>query len=247
MKPWKVHSQSIHLEISSMPGSASGLIEDKWGDTPIRLWSDRRMVRKIINWRDSRSATPRAAGNGILVLRTILNFARLRGEIAVNVAEKIPRLYRVGNRAEIVWTDEDIQAFLAKAHELGQPNIADGIRLAALTGLRWQDLVTLTWDQVLETTFRKKALKRSRAGGATSPCPDCLRLISCWQSSESGLASPASKLCSSTASAGSGPAMASAARSTGSVMKRASCTLMRRRVRGGANTSTTCVAHLLRS
>lgn len=145
-----------------MPGSASGLIEDKWGDTPIRLWSDRRMVRKIINWRDSRSATPRAAGNGILVLRTILNFARLRGEIAVNVAEKIPRLYRGGNRAEIVWTDEDIQAFLAKAHELGQPNIADGIRLAALTGLRWQDLVTLTWDQVLETTIRKKALKRSQ-------------------------------------------------------------------------------------
>ena len=45
---------------------------------------------------------------------------------------------------------------------LGQSHITDGLRLAALTGLRRQDLVTLTWDQVGEHALHKKALKQSR-------------------------------------------------------------------------------------
>jgi len=143
-------------------GSAANLIDVKWGQTPISLWSDPRMVRKVVQWRDSRAATPRAADNGVLVLRTILNFARLRGDVAVNVAEAVPRIYHGADRAEIIWTDEDIQAFITKASELEQPHIADGIRLAALTGLRRQDLVTLTWDQVGPAAIQKKALKTSR-------------------------------------------------------------------------------------
>jgi integrase len=78
------------------------------------------------------------------------------------VAEGVPRIYRGSNRADIIWTDEDVQAFVDKAHELKQDHIADGVRLAALTGLRRQDLVTLTWDQVGETAIQKKALKSSR-------------------------------------------------------------------------------------
>ena len=142
--------------------SATVAIEQKWGETPIRLWSDPRMVRKVVQWRDSRASTPRAADNGVLVLRTILNFARLRGEIAVNVAERIPRIYHGADRAEIIWTDDDIVRFISKANELEQPHIGDGIRLAALTGLRRQDLVTLTWDQVGATSIQKKALKTTR-------------------------------------------------------------------------------------
>jgi integrase len=120
------------------------------------------MVRKVVQWRDSRAATPRAADIGVLVLRTILSFARLRGEIAVNVAEAVPRIYRGGDRAEIIWTDDDIAAFVTKAYELNQPHVADGLKLAAFTGLRRQDLVTLTWVQVGPTTIQKKALKSSR-------------------------------------------------------------------------------------
>jgi integrase len=120
------------------------------------------MVQKVVQWRDSRANTPRAADVGVSVLRTILSFARLRGEIAINVAEAVPRIYRGADRAEIIWTDEDIDSFITKALDLGQPHIADGIRLAALTGLRRQDLVSLTWDQVGATTIQKKALKSSR-------------------------------------------------------------------------------------
>jgi integrase len=47
------------------------------------------------------------------------------------------------------------------AEEIGQSHIIDGLRLAALTGLRRADLVTLTWSQVGEFAIVKKALKRS--------------------------------------------------------------------------------------
>ena len=53
-----------------------------------------------------------------MVLRSLLEFGRLRGRVVLNVAAKIPNLYRNGQRAEIIWTDEDIARFEAKAAEL---------------------------------------------------------------------------------------------------------------------------------
>ncbi len=143
-------------------GSQLVAIEDKWGSTPLTLWNDPRMVRKVIAWRDSRSSTPRSADMGVGVLRALLRFGRERAAVRVNVADGIRALYRGGARAEIIWTDDDIATFTAKAIERGQEHIADGLRLAALTGLRRADLVTLTWAQVEEFSIVKKALKPSR-------------------------------------------------------------------------------------
>jgi integrase len=143
-------------------GSATNLIDDKWGATPISVWSDPRMVSKVVAWRDSRSATPRVADTGVAVLRALLEFGRLRGKVAINVAQRIPQLYRNGTRAEIVWTDGDMAAFALSAAQLGCVHVNDGLRLAALTGLRRADLVTLTWDQVGDSAISKLALKQSR-------------------------------------------------------------------------------------
>ena len=96
-----------------------------------------------------------------MVLRSLLEFGRLRGRVVLNVAAKIPNLYRNGQRAEIIWTDEDIARFEAKAAELKRPGLTDGLRLAALTGLRREDLVTLTWRQVGQFAIVKRTLKRS--------------------------------------------------------------------------------------
>lgn len=142
-------------------GSALKVIEAKWGATPLSLWNDPRMVAKVVAWRDSRAATPRAADIGITVLRALLSFGRLRGLVTINVADKIPQLYRNGERAEIVWTAEDITAFEAAAKALNREHLSDGLRLAALTGLRRADLVALTWDQVGDVAIFRKALKRS--------------------------------------------------------------------------------------
>lgn len=142
-------------------GSALGLIETKWGATPLDVWNDPRMASRVVAWRDSRAATPRAADIGVTVLRALLEFGRLHGRVLINVAANIPTLYRNGQRAEIVWTDDDIVKFTSKANKLGRTHVIDGLRLAALTGLRREDLVTLTWSQVGEFAIMKKALKRS--------------------------------------------------------------------------------------
>jgi integrase len=142
-------------------GAALDLVEARWGGTPLEVWNDPRMVAKVVTWRDSRAETPRAADIGITVLRALLEFGRLRGRVTFNAAANIPTLYRNGQRAEIAWTDDDMLRFAAKATELDRELIVDGLRLAALTGLRREDLVTRTWDQVGDVAILKKALKRS--------------------------------------------------------------------------------------
>ena len=75
--------------------------------------------------------------------------------------QDIPQLDRTGQRAEIVWTEEDVAASALSANILARPQLYDRLRNAALTGLRRADLVTLTWDQVSEFAITKRALKRS--------------------------------------------------------------------------------------
>lgn len=154
--------QSLAASTRKTWGSQADAIQTKWGRTTLAVWNDPRMVAKAIAWRDSRKDTPRAADIGVTVLKTLLEFGRLRGMITINAASRIPSLYRNGARAEIIWTDNDIERFVAIATTQGAIHIADGLRLAALTGLRRQDLVTLTWDQVGEHALQKKALKQSR-------------------------------------------------------------------------------------
>ena len=142
-------------------GAALNVIEEKWGQTPLTIWNDPRMKAKVVQWRDSRAETPRSADIGVSVLGTLLKFGMLRGRVSINVADGIPTLYRNGARAEIVWTGEDIEKFIATAAALGRPQLVDGLRLAALTGLRRADLVSLTWANVTEFAVGKLALKRS--------------------------------------------------------------------------------------
>lgn len=70
-------------------GSQLDVVEQKWGETPLAFWNDPRMVAKVVAWRDSRADTPRAADIGVTVLRTLLEFARLRGRLTMNAAQNI--------------------------------------------------------------------------------------------------------------------------------------------------------------
>lgn len=139
-------------------GGHLDLIEAKWGKIPTRLFSDPRMTPKIVHWRDSRSATPRAADIGVTVLGHFLGWARLQGLVTINAAEKIPTIYRRKDRAEVIWLPHDIAAIEAVA---GQP-VIDALRLAALTGFRRADLVALRWDEIGDFAITRRASKRSR-------------------------------------------------------------------------------------
>lgn len=133
-------------------------IEAKWGPTPLAIWSDPRMVVKVIAWRDGAAATPRAADYRVGVLRSLLEWGRLRGRVTVNVAAKIPPIYDGGDRAEIIWTDEDRAAFAKVANDA----VNDALELACLTGLRLADLAGLKWSEVGDKAIIRTALKTSR-------------------------------------------------------------------------------------
>lgn len=137
-------------------------IEEKWGKFPLAVFDDPRMVEKVVKWRNERESTPRTADMGVTVLQHFLEYARLNGRIRVNVAKGVPSLYRGADRADIVWTKEDMALFATTAKANQKGHVTDGLRLAAVTGLRREDLVTLTWAQVGEFAIVKKALKVSR-------------------------------------------------------------------------------------
>lgn len=145
-------------------GFALDAIEAKWGKVPLRFFDDHRMVAKVIEWRDSRAATPRAADQGVKVLSELLKFAKLRALVRINVAADIPTIYKGSDRAEIVWTQEDIDAYYDYADSekgRGQP-VKDILDLACCTGLRRADLAGITWAEVGEKAIVRKALKKSK-------------------------------------------------------------------------------------
>lgn len=137
-------------------------IEDRWGKLPIELWNDPRMVGKVVEWRDGMSATPRAADTGVTVLSRLLEWGRLRARVRVNVAAGIPNLYRGDDRAEIIWTDVDVDAFCRSALMLNRPLLIDCLFLATWTGMRLADLAAVTFAECGAEAIVRKALKKSR-------------------------------------------------------------------------------------
>lgn len=132
----------------------------KWGETPLRLWCDPRMVTQVVKWRDSMAATPRAADIAVAQLARLLEFGRLRGLVTVNIAAGIPTLYRSAQRAEIIWTEDDFAAW--NSHVKVNQALRDVAALAAETGLRRADLIGLTWSEIGDVTITRIARKKSR-------------------------------------------------------------------------------------
>lgn len=133
-------------------------IRARWGDTPASLWSEPQQLQAILAWRNERAHQPRTADHHFTVLHHMLAWARLHGWVTINIASNIPRLYRPGTRAEIIWLDEEIKRFCAAA----PPHVADAMRLAAMTGLRRADLIGLTWPEIEQFKIKRVTLKSGR-------------------------------------------------------------------------------------
>lgn len=112
---------------------------------------------RLIIWRDywAENAGLRAADLSLQVLRRLLAFAVDREYLAKNPAMGISGVYSV-DRSDLIWSDEDITA----AVQCAPKHIGEAIELAALTGLRVSDLVTLRWDEIA-------AKATSKSGGRT--------------------------------------------------------------------------------
>ena len=143
-------------------GSQLNRIEEKWGDVPLALFNDPRTTQKIVAWRDGRRATPRGADLGIDTLKALLKYGIQLGHLDKNIAAGIGRIYGGGHREDIIWTDEDLIKFEEAARALDLLPAWDALRLAAMTALRREDLITLNDSQVGAFAIIKKARKSSR-------------------------------------------------------------------------------------
>ncbi|SDB14874.1 Integrase [Agrobacterium fabrum] len=92
-------------------------------------------------WRDGMADKPRSADFAWMVLVRVLSFAKDRGMISVNIAERGGRLWR-STRRDRTWTDTDVAAFEA----LAPSYMRLAIQLALWTGQRKGDLLRLSWS-----------------------------------------------------------------------------------------------------
>jgi integrase len=147
-------------------------IRRRWGHETTTWWSQPQRVSDVVKWRNESSFQPRKADHQITVFHHLLSWARLHGEVSINAAADIPRLYKNGGRAEIIWHDDEINRFCANA----PAPVADGMRLAALTGVRRADLVGLCWDEIEAVKISRVTLKsRRRRKRAIIPITPTLR------------------------------------------------------------------------
>lgn len=157
-REWKGFAESTR----ALWGLAAGHIEEKWGKVPLRVFGDPRMTSKIVKWRDEMAEGRglRAADEHVKVLSQMLSWGVLRGLVLCNPAAAVPRLWKGGNREEIIWLAEDCQAF--DATKKVPQWLVDVRRLAEFTGLRRADLCALRWDEIFDTHIARTARKKSQ-------------------------------------------------------------------------------------
>lgn len=130
----------------------------KWDDLPLHFWNDPRARGFIADWRAKFAATPRSADYRVQVLRALLAWAKGRGDLSVNPADSVPKLYKGGNRADQIWETAEIAKWQAAPQ-----GIRDAFNLARLTGLRRTDLCELPVSACGETAIIWKTSKSGRA------------------------------------------------------------------------------------
>ncbi len=118
-------------------------IDDEFGKAPVAVFNDRKIRSDINKWRNRWADKPRSADVAIEVLCRLLSYATDLGMLDHNHAKGIKRLYTV-NRSELIWEQEHFDRFAKHA----PPYALEAVTLAAWTGLRLGDLVSLRWDAV---------------------------------------------------------------------------------------------------
>jgi integrase len=116
------------------------LIEEEFGDMRIEALTDPAVRGDFKQWRDTMADRPRTADYAWTVLARVLSVAKDRGRITVNPCERGGRLY-AADRADKIWTADDIKAFYSVASQ----ELQAALLLAIWTGQRQADLLRLTW------------------------------------------------------------------------------------------------------
>jgi integrase len=145
------------------------MIEEAHGEMTTDDVEHRKARGEFKAWRDTMADRPRVADYAWTVLARVLSVAKDRGRITVNVCERGGRLYEA-DRAEKIWSAEDIKAFGAVA----SPALQFALLMALWTGQRQGDLLALPWSAYNGTHIR---LRQGKGGKRVSiPVGEPLKL-----------------------------------------------------------------------
>ena len=145
----------------------------EFGAFPVSAFDRHNRIKPIIRkWRNQYRDRPRAADYGIQVLSALLSFAVNEGKIGANPCVGLKSLYE-SNRADIVWSDSDIQ----RMTEVAPDWLARMILLAVGTGLRRADLLKLCWSHIREDEIEIRTGKSNERIKALIPLHDELRTV----------------------------------------------------------------------
>lgn len=127
----------------------------------------------IRKWRDTWRDKPRKADYAKQVLSRVLSYCVAEGMLRSNPCNGIPNLYS-NDRADLIWTDNQIAALLRVASK----EVSFAVQLAAWTGLRKGDLLTLNWSNIFESHIEIGTSKsRGRVEAVIPLLPECKRLL----------------------------------------------------------------------
>ncbi len=129
----------------------------EFGDWRVSLFESAEAKVDLLDWRDEWADRPRAADYAMASVGRLFSWARGRGLSTARPTEDVERLHDA-DRSDIIWTDDDLTAILAKSSK----EVGWAIRFAAETGLRLGDLIRVPWNAVGQQGIVWRTGKRKR-------------------------------------------------------------------------------------
>jgi len=139
-------------------------IDKTFGDAPSRAFDDPRIRKAALDWRDRIGG--KVGDSRIRHLQRIVGFGLDRAMVLQNHLRGIKAVYK-SNRAEVVWTDPEIERFIAGA----PAHVARILVAATETGLRPGDLARLTKRDIEATGQGQRILLKTRKRGRIASIP----------------------------------------------------------------------------
>lgn len=141
-----------------------GKIDGEFGTMPLKLLKTERARATFKAWRDRMKQTPRKADYSIQVLSRVINYGKEERLVEANPVVGFKKLHKV-DRSEETVSDSELKAVLEHVTEHARRMIM----MAALTGMRREDLVNLKWDHVQDDRIEFPTSKSNFAQTAVVP------------------------------------------------------------------------------
>jgi integrase len=133
------------------------LIEEEFGDLPLKALLDPEIRGEFKRWRDKLADKPRTADYAWTTLARVLSVAKDRGRITVNPCATGGRLYKA-DRTDKIWGEAEIASILS----IAPAELELILMLALWTGQRQGDLLRLPWSAYNGATIKLRQSKTKR-------------------------------------------------------------------------------------